>query len=113
MTLCRDFGADPCKQCDWPACHFACAARWEEPALRIDSRTGARYVDRALCRGCASCLKACPLTPEHSVISSKSVGRRRKYYKCDLCKDREDGQVCVRICPGKALSYIPAEERGR
>ena len=100
-----------CKQCDWPACYFACAARWEDPAMRIDERTGARYVDPSLCRGCASCYRACPLTPERAVIHFKSVGRKRIYFKCDLCKDRAEGPVCVDICPGKALTYVPAEER--
>ncbi|MFH1085947.1 MAG: 4Fe-4S dicluster domain-containing protein [Chloroflexota bacterium] len=100
-----------CKQCDWPACYYACAARWEVPAMRIGERAGARYVDPELCRGCASCLRACPLTPERVVIAFKTVGRKRIYFKCDLCKDRAEGPVCVAICPGHALTYVPAEER--
>ena len=100
-----------CKQCDWPSCVYACAARWDEPAMKIDEKTGARYVDRDLCRGCASCLRACPLAPEQSVLAFLTQGRKRKYFKCDLCMDRDEGPVCVEICPGEALTYIPAEER--
>ena len=43
-----------CKQCDYPACLYACAARWDEPALKVDPVTGARYIDRDLCRGCTA-----------------------------------------------------------
>ena len=34
-----------CKQCDWPACYYACASLWDEPAMSIDASTGARYID--------------------------------------------------------------------
>ena len=100
-----------CKQCDWPACYYACAARWEEPAMTIDVATGARYVDPAKCRGCGECLRACPLTPERQVVFFKKVGRRRVYLKCDLCYDRPEGPVCVQACPSGALTYVSAEER--
>ncbi|MCD6518964.1 MAG: 4Fe-4S dicluster domain-containing protein [Anaerolineae bacterium] len=102
-----------CKQCDWPACYYACAATWEEPAIFIDPQTGARYIDESKCRGCGICLQACPLTPERSVIFSKRVGRKRIYFKCDLCKDRPEGPLCVSVCPSHALTFIPAEKRRR
>jgi anaerobic carbon-monoxide dehydrogenase iron sulfur subunit len=104
-------GIRACKQCDWPACYYACAAKWDEPAIRIDERTGARYVDESLCRGCGACAKACPLTPERPVVAFKKVERKRVYFKCDLCKDRTEGPLCAEVCPGGALTYIPAEER--
>ena len=100
-----------CKQCDWPACYYACADKWDEPAIQIDPATGARYVDRDKCRGCGACLKACPLTPERTVIGFKTVGKRRKYFKCDLCYDRPEGPICVQVCPGEALTFVAAEER--
>ena len=102
-----------CKQCDWPACYYACAALWDEPAILIDEATGARYIDPEKCRGCDACLRACPLTPERPVIGFKKVDRKRIYFKCDLCHDRADGPVCVQICPGNALRYVPAEERSK
>jgi len=100
-----------CKQCDFPACYYACAARWDEPAMTIDAKTGARYVDRDKCHGCGTCARACPLPPERPVMSFKQVGRKRVYFKCDLCYDRAEGPVCVAACPGGALTYITAEER--
>jgi anaerobic carbon-monoxide dehydrogenase iron sulfur subunit len=102
-----------CKQCDWPACAFACAALWDTPALYIDPVSGARVIDPALCKGCGACLRACPLTPEHTVIGVKSEGRRSIYFKCDVCHERAEGPACVQICPGEALTFVPAEKRRR
>ena len=102
-----------CKQCDWPACYYACASRWDDPAIRIDEATGARYIDPEKCRGCKACMNACPMTPERAVISFKKVGNKRIYFKCDLCRDRAEGPVCVQICPGNALEFVPAEERSK
>jgi len=102
-----------CRQCDWPACLYACAAHWEDPALAIDARTGARFINADKCRGCGDCARACPLTAEHPVISRARVNGRVRYIKCDLCYDRPEGPVCVAMCPGGALTYVPAEERRR
>ncbi len=99
-----------CKQCDWPACLLACAARWPDQPMRIDERTGARYVDADLCHGCGACVTACPLTPERPVIFQQAE-RPRIAFKCDLCHERDTGPLCVAVCPGQALTYLPAEER--
>jgi carbon-monoxide dehydrogenase iron sulfur subunit len=99
-----------CKQCAWPACFDACAARWEESAVRIDPASGARYIDPDRCHGCGDCLHACPLTPERTVIGIRRVGRKRIYFMCDLCHDRPEGPVCVQVCPGEALRFVPAKE---
>ena len=104
-----------CKQCDFPACYFACADRWgDDPAITIDPETGARAIDPDKCRGCGACLRACPLTPERSVIAFKAgEGKKRIYFKCDLCAGRPEGPICVQICPGEALTFVPASERRR
>lgn len=100
-----------CKQCDWPACYYACASRWEDPAISIDEASGARVIDPEKCRGCGACLRACPLTPERTVIGIRNVANKRIYLKCDLCCDRPEGPICVEICPGGALTFVPAGER--
>ena len=79
--------------------------------MSIDEASGARYVDPEKCRGCDACMRACPLTPDQSVLAFKKVGRKRIYFKCDLCYDRPEGPVCVEICPGQALKLVTADER--
>jgi len=49
--------------------------------------------------------------PELKIIGHKTVGGRRTYYKCDLCKDRDNGPLCVEICPSGALVFILGKER--
>ena len=100
-----------CKQCDWPACYYACTSIYKDPAMYIDPKTGARVIDEAKCKGCGACARACPLMPEKAIIKYKEVEGRRVYFKCDLCKDRPEGPVCVEVCPPGALKFIPASER--
>ena len=100
-----------CKQCDWPACYYACADVLEESAIEIDPVTGARFINESKCIGCGACLRACPLTPEMPVINYKVVNGKRVYFMCDLCKDRAEGPLCVEICPGEALTFVPAKKR--
>ncbi len=102
-----------CKQCDFPACYQACAAEHEDPAMSVDPDTGARYVDPSRCNGCGACARACPLTPEWPVLHFRRVGRRRVYFTCDLCRGREEGPVCVQVCPSGCLSFVPAGGRRR
>jgi len=102
-----------CKQCDWPACYYACADVLEESAIEIDPVTGARFINESKCIGCGAGLRACPLTPEMPVIYYKVVNSKKVYFKCDLCKDRAEGPLCVEICPGGALTFVPAKKGGK
>jgi Fe-S-cluster-containing hydrogenase component 2 len=47
------------------------------------------------------------------VINYKMVNGKRVYFMCDLCKDRTEGPLCVEICPGEALTFVPAKKRGK
>jgi Fe-S-cluster-containing hydrogenase component 2 len=101
-----DFTALVCAQCASPSCYFACPKKDE--AMSIDPTTGARYVNAAGCIGCGSCVEACPL-PE-APVWLQTVNGKQKSFKCDLCKDRKEGPLCVEICPRGALTF--EERRG-
>jgi protein NrfC len=92
-----------CQQCTYPECYFACPY----DAIEIDSATGARYIVKEKCTGCGLCVQACPLTP--SRINLDPV--QKKAIKCDLCKDRPEGPVCVELCAREALTLITKEVR--
>lgn len=84
-----------CKQCISPSCMAACPKQ----AIVVDERTGARFINEELCNGCKLCIQACPLEPPR--INFNSV--KKKAVMCDLCKDREEGPVCIQMCPTTCL----------
>ena len=93
-----------CRQCPYPSCYFACPLR--DTALCIDEGTGARYIDEDECIGCGECMDACPLDPPRI----KRNGQKDVAFKCNLCKDRADGPICVEYCNHGALKFVPAGE---
>jgi Fe-S-cluster-containing hydrogenase component 2 len=54
------------------------------------------------CIICGYCRDACP----HEAISYHQ--ERAVYLKCDLCRARVNGPVCVEVCPTGALSLTSA-----
>ena len=59
------------------------------------------------CRGCGSCVRACPF----GVLSLEMVGHQ--VAKCDLCQDRLERGLeprCVAVCPTGALRFVTTEE---
>ncbi len=90
-----------CRQCVRPSCVEAC--RYD--ALTVDvSKGNLRIIDRELCRGCRSCMKACPYLPSRISWDPK----QKKALKCDLCTDtphwsKEGGAegkpICAEVCP--------------
>jgi len=94
-----------CKQCDSPECYYACPKKDE--ALCIDSATGARYINKDKCTGCGACIEACPFDVPRINFDNES----NKAIKCDLCKDRPGGPVCVEVCDKGALTFVPKEGR--
>ena len=93
-----------CEQCLAPNCYFACPKR--DQALCIDEKTGIKYVNYDYCDGCGRCENACPFTPSRIRINPvKNVA-----LKCDLCRSRDGGPVCVEYCGMRALSVIDASK---
>jgi len=93
-----------CRMCPKPDCASACPY----DALRIDKDTGARYIDESRCQACGRCQKACPFYVEGTLTRDNEVAKlnrisydeeRDVYVKCDLCRGREEGPICVERCP--------------
>ncbi|MDI7276076.1 MAG: 4Fe-4S dicluster domain-containing protein [Anaerolineae bacterium] len=84
-----------CRHCDPPECLAACPT----PAMRLDER-GVVLIDDGQCTRCGLCASACP----HEAIFYCEPEDR--YVKCDLCAGREEGPLCVALCPVGALSAV-------
>ena len=88
-----------CQHCAQPACLEACPSG----ALSVDSR-GIVVMDEEVCVGCGACAEACP----YDAIRHHEVSGR--YLKCDLCAGREEGPLCVAVCPVGALTMLGQAE---
>jgi Fe-S-cluster-containing dehydrogenase component len=95
-----------CQQCLSPSCYFACPLR--DKAMCIDQTTGTAYVEKNGCTGCGMCVAACPFDPPRIKIDLQ----RNTATKCDLCRERESGPICVEYCPFQALRIAP-KDRGK
>lgn len=82
-----------CQHCESPACLVACPS----DAMRLDER-GVVLIDDAACTRCGSCAASCPYD---AIFYCEAEDR---YLKCDLCAGREDGPLCVALCPVEALT---------
>lgn len=60
-------------------------------------------VDSSLCLGCRSCFNVCP---SQNIIRSEANGRATVHWKS--CKEECD--LCVKMCPSKALSLVSGDE---
>jgi Fe-S-cluster-containing hydrogenase component 2 len=86
-----------CQQCSSPSCFFACPLK--DRAMRIDETTRTAYVDEDECSGCGICVHACPFDPPRIKIKAE----KKVAFKCDLCRGRESGPICIEYCPFQAL----------
>lgn len=100
--LALEFPAQICHQCQYPSCYYACPKK--DKSMCIDSETGARYINEDECLRCGKCARACPFTP--SLIWQREEDSKKIYYKCDLCRGRDGGPICVEFCPRNALTFV-------
>ena len=84
-----------CRNCAEPDCLFAC----KSGAISKDLRSGEVQINLDKCVGCWMCVMVCPFGAVHPDSD------RAKAAKCDLCRGRSAGPVCVQSCPTKALVY--------
>jgi Fe-S-cluster-containing hydrogenase component 2 len=90
-----------CRQCLSPSCYQACPKK--DSALCIDKSTGVKFVNAAKCDGCGKCTRACPLKPARIKLNHAT----KVAFKCNLCKGRELGPICIEYCSQRALSIAP------
>ena len=94
-----------CQQCKSPKCYFACPKK--DVALCVDKKTGVTYVNTAECVGCGSCTNACPFTPSRANVHPV----KKVSFKCDLCRGRKEGPICVEYCTMHALRIESGKKR--
>jgi Fe-S-cluster-containing hydrogenase component 2 len=99
------YSLNVCRQCLSPSCYLACPLK--DSALCIDQATGIKYVNASECDGCGKCTQACPLNPARVKLNPDQTAA----IKCDLCRERENGPICVEYCAQHALTV--AAENGR
>ena len=104
-----DYGAAPeatmpavCRHCDDPPCVAACPF---DAIIREDDGIVTRSL--VFCRGCGSCILACPFGTIDGDLT------RNQAAKCDLCIDRVHGggePRCVSACSTGALQFARPED---
>ena len=100
-----EFAFHVCRQCGTPECYEACPS--QDEALCIDETTGTKYINAEECDGCGECIEACPFDPPRIKMHPvKTVA-----FKCDLCRDRADGPICLEYCSFDALSLAETEDK--
>jgi len=89
---------DTCRQCAHPVpCQLACP----NAAIEVVPPVNARVVNPDKCKGCKTCLKACPWEMTSFDEELKIAT------KCTLCGGKPE---CVQACPAGALQYVPWED---
>lgn len=84
-----------CRHCDPPECMLACP----EDAIRLDDQRIA-HIDDEDCIRCGACETACPYD---AIVHNAATDR---YLKCDMCTGRDEGPLCVQVCPVGALTLV-------
>jgi Fe-S-cluster-containing hydrogenase component 2 len=95
-----------CRQCLSASCYEACPEK--ESALCIDEVTGVKYVNSEGCTGCGECISGCP----QKVAGIKLNPDKEIAFKCDLCRGREKGPICVEYCAQNALAIVRDKGEG-
>lgn len=97
-----------CQHCDDHPCYYACPKK--DQAMCVDEATNIAYVNEENCIGCGSCARACVFEPSRINLTAARSRKERKAKKCDLCRTRENGPICVEYCPVRCLGVSTEAE---
>jgi Fe-S-cluster-containing hydrogenase component 2 len=89
-----------CRQCAEHPCYEKCPKR--DAAMCLDEN-GVVYIVEAECIGCGLCYGACVFDPPRINYHKNQPRETRKARKCDMCRGREDGPMCVKWCPVRCI----------
>jgi len=95
----------PHKRSGKPKCYDACPN--QDKALCIDEATGVTYINADECDGCGTCIEVCPFDPPRI----KMRPQKPIAFKCDLCRDRAEGPICIEYCGFESLSLARKEDK--
>jgi Fe-S-cluster-containing hydrogenase component 2 len=95
-----------CAGCADAPCVASCPT--EAGALGRDPLTGAVMLNEDKCIGCQACLNSC--AKDRSGIIRMSRDGKKALGICDLCRG---DPACVKVCPEKCLSIVPANIDGK
>jgi len=95
-----------CRQCLSPSCYEACPEK--DSALCVDKVTGVKYINSEICTGCGECISACPQKTAGIMLNTE----KEIAFKCDLCRGRDNGPICVEYCAQNALAVVRDKREG-
>ncbi len=87
-----------CHQCKDPKCAENC------PVDAIACEDGVVKINEKECIGCEQCIISCPFG---SIFTHEDM---EAPFKCDLCGGEPE---CAKVCPTKALIYVPKHLLGQ
>lgn len=100
------YSMNMCRQCLSASCYEACPQK--DLALCIDKVTGVKYINSENCTGCGECISACP----QKTAGIKLNPEKEIAFKCDLCRGRDNGPICVEYCAQNALAVVRDKREG-
>jgi len=97
------YSINVCRQCFSPSCYQSCPKK--DLALCVDGATGVKYINSDQCDGCGECTQGCPMEPARVKLNPVT----NVAFKCDLCRDRKNGPICIEYCAQGALALVPVK----
>ena len=97
------YSINVCRQCFSPSCYQSCPKK--DSALCVDQATGVKYINTDQCDGCGECTQGCPLVPSRVKLNPAT----NVAFKCDLCRERKNGPICIEYCAQGALALVPVK----